>query len=706
MCFKFAEAPDDRVRGKRLHPDGVRRCRIARRAEFIEIGTNAKRLAGPPQPHRGNFWIKCRHGEGFMQRIPHCPVNGIAGIGTVKANVDHIVMTRDIDSPRHGLGHCRRAPGKPRRVSGTTLQQTISDRFLHKTVRQIFKINRAQQIQRRSGSFWPGRHMLCQLCDGNRRLSQFGKGGGNIAGAHSPHVALDESNGNRHAELVAGSARQSESGLMATLQELSESALQRDPARPAIEFNGIWFDWGALSRVANAVRALLRESGIAPDAPVAFIPRNRPAALATLLALIADGRTIRMIYAFQSPAGIARDIARLRPAALIADAQDVVPDVHAALAAEGIAAIALAGMDAHSVSGLEKAGAVYARIAPTEPHIEILTSGTTGPPKQFAISYALLETHFVNSTLARQQGDNAETLPPFLLFFPLGNISGIYSTLPMLLRGQRIVLLERFSLEGWHDYVKRYRPVHSGLPPSFVQQVLDAGIPKEDLASIRVMGVGAAPLDPTAQKAFEDHYGIPILLSYGATEFAGPVACMTAELHAEWGRKKLGTVGRAMPGAQLRIVDPDTGDVLPPGEEGLLEVVSPRLGPDWIRTSDVAIIDADGFLFHRGRADGAIMRGGFKVLPESVERALMLHPAVSEAAVTGISDHRLGQVPAAAIRLKPGMPPPSVDQLETHLRQLLLSTHIPAKWLFCAELPRTPSLKADRPAVRRLFESG
>jgi acyl-coenzyme A synthetase/AMP-(fatty) acid ligase len=76
------------------------------------------------------------------------------------------------------------------------------------------------------------------------------------------------------------------------------------------------------------------------------------------------------------------------------------------------------------------------------------------------------------------------------------------------------------------------------------------------------------------------------------------------------------------------------------------------------------VIDEDGFLFHRGRADGAIMRGGFKLLPETIERALMLHEAVSAAGVTGVPDHRLGQVPAAAIQLKRGVAQPTIAELE------------------------------------------
>lgn len=493
---------------------------------------------------------------------------------------------------------------------------------------------------------------------------------------------------------------------MTSLQQMAQGALTRDRERPAIEFAGEWINWGEFAEVAQQVRSLLSASGIAPGAPVAYIPRNRPNALAALLALIADGYTVRMIYAFQSAAGIAKDVVRLQPAALIADVDDLGSELTATLNTEGIATIALDGLSARGVPGLETSGAAANCLGPPEPQIEILTSGTTGPPKQFALPFALLEKFFVSSALTKQQGDDPEKLPPFLLFMPLGNISGIYSTLPMLLRGQRIVLLERFSIAGWHDYVKRWRPAHSGVPPSSVQQLLDANIPVEDLSSIKVMGIGAAPLDPTVQKAFEDYYNIPILLSYGATEFAGPVAMMTLDLHKEWGRKKLGTVGRAIAGAELRVVDPESGAVLPPGREGLLEVISPRIGPDWIRTSDIAMIDEDGFLFHRGRADGAIMRGGFKILPESVERALMLHPAVSEAGVTAIPDARLGQVPAAAIRLKPNVETPSVQELEVHLRQHVLATHIPTKWLFCDDFPRTPSNKTDRPALQRLLESG
>ncbi|WHO38925.1 fatty acid--CoA ligase family protein [Sphingobium sp. AP49] len=488
------------------------------------------------------------------------------------------------------------------------------------------------------------------------------------------------------------------------LPALAAAALQRPADQPAIDYEGAWLGWGQLRAVADAIRATLDASGIAPDAPVAFVARNRPAALAALLGLIAQGRTIRMIYAFQAGATIARDLARMAPGALVAFAEDIGPDIRAVLEQEGIVAVAIDGMTAAALPGHARASAqARLRHGPAAPQIEILTSGTTGPPKSFAVPYALLERHFLSTPLTRQQVDDPQAAPPFLLYFPLGNITGLYSTLPMLLRGQRVELLERFSLDAWHAHVRRWRPSHGGLPPASVQAVLDAGIPAEDLASLRAIGCGAAPLDPGVQRAFEARYGIPILLSYGATEFAGPVASMTAALHAEWGASKIGSVGRAMAGAQLRIVDAENGAPLPPHTEGLLEVISPRIGPDWIRTADIGLIDTDGFLFLRGRADGAIIRGGFKLLPESIERALMLHPAVAEAAVTGMADSRLGQVPAAAIRLHPAIAAPSTVALEDHVRRHLPATHVPVKWIFLNDLPRTSSLKTDRCALQQLF---
>ncbi|WP_439134264.1 class I adenylate-forming enzyme family protein [Pseudomaricurvus sp.] len=492
--------------------------------------------------------------------------------------------------------------------------------------------------------------------------------------------------------------------MMKTLQQLCADALLRDSQRPAIEFENTWYHWGDLARVGNQLLELLTDCGLADDAPVTFVPRNCPSALAGLTALMSKGRNIHMLYAFQSAASLARQIEEQKPSVVIAASRDFAPEVIETLTQFGIAGIAIDDMQAQLVSGCETAHQ-QSQSTHDEPYIQILTSGTTGTPKQFPITYDMIARFFVGEKiLSGEPFDFSEDTPAFLAF-PIGNITGIYTTVPALIKGQRMVLLDRFNLQQWHEYVVRYRPQASGMAPAGIQMLLDANIPVEDLASIKSMGVGAAPLDPTVQRAFEERYRIPVLLSYGATEFGGPVTAMTAALHAEFGEKKFSSVGRVLPGGfQIRVIHPDTHVVLPPGEEGILEVISPRIGSDWIRTSDIGLIDEEGFLFICGRADGAIMRGGFKVLPETIEKALLEHPDICAVSVVGVPDQRLSEIPGAAIQIKSGHRQPTTDELEKHLRDRLLATHVPGHWRFVEALPKTPSFKVHRPAVKQLFQ--
>jgi long-chain acyl-CoA synthetase len=126
------------------------------------------------------------------------------------------------------------------------------------------------------------------------------------------------------------------------------------------------------------------------------------------------------------------------------------------------------------------------------------------------------------------------------------------------------------------------------------------------------------------------------------------------------------------------------------------------IGEHWIKTTDIVMIDEDGFVFHKGRGDGAILRGGHKVIPEKVVEALRTHPAVLDAAVVGLPDDRLGAVPAAAVELKTGMTA-TPEELREHVRHLLTSPQVPAKILIVPVLPRTTSLKVDLKSVSRMF---
>jgi acyl-CoA synthetase (AMP-forming)/AMP-acid ligase II len=239
-----------------------------------------------------------------------------------------------------------------------------------------------------------------------------------------------------------------------------------------------------------------------------------------------------------------------------------------------------------------------------------------------------------------------------------------------------------------------------------MRMVLDAKVPKADLASLLAVRCGTAPLPPATQREFQDTYGVPVLVQYSATEFLGGLIGWSLEDHKRFGDGKLGSIGRPRGAVKVRAVNPETGAALPPCEMGLLEILATgRLGEDsgWARTTDLASVDADGFVFLHGRSDDTIIRGGFKIQLQKVTETLIQHPSVQDAAVLGVEDQRLGQVPVAVIEPRPDLPAPSPSELKAFARKELLPYQVPVRFIIVEALPRTVSMKVDRPALRRIM---
>ncbi|MDY6998744.1 MAG: fatty acid--CoA ligase family protein [Actinomycetota bacterium] len=475
--------------------------------------------------------------------------------------------------------------------------------------------------------------------------------------------------------------------------------------QPCIEFEGRWYSGDEVTAYADAIAAGLRDAGVADDVPVGLIVRNRLQHAAAIAGFLAAGRAVSMIYSFQAPEAIAHDVEQLALAAVVADRDDWTAPVVAAAAAAGSAGLAISGQPpvVAPVPGLERRDPDRAHAEP-EPGValHILTSGTTGPPKRQAIRTEVLERTVFSVTAGEK---TAPDTPPVFAYWQFGGIgvcqliAGVYNT-------RRITVLERFSVPAWVDTIRRHGIAWAGVQPAVIRMLLDAQVPESDLASLEYLISASGPLDPETRDEFEQRYRIPIRLAYGATEFAGSLCAWTPEMLAEFADSKRHSVGRALPDTQLRIVDPDSGRELAVGEQGLLEAKVAPMGPDWIRTTDIAAIDADGFVTLHGRADGAINRGGFKILPETVRRVLISHPAVRDACVVGLPDPRLGQVPCAAVELAPGAVAPTEDELKNLVRQSLPVYNVPVSVRAVAQLPRNPALKVSLPAVAALFSDG
>jgi long-chain acyl-CoA synthetase len=478
-----------------------------------------------------------------------------------------------------------------------------------------------------------------------------------------------------------------------------------DPGAPALFFGALTLSWSFYSDAADDLASLLAAHPAARR--VGIVLRNRPGPLAALIATLGTGREVVTLSPHLGDIGLERDIVDLAPDVIVAEDADWARDA-VLTSSETVGAIALR-------TGADRA--LAAQPVPWSPSpslrdpgdvaVLMMTSGTTGRPKRVELTYGRMTAAFRAAGLVFDEGHEPHLRSRTdILWASLAHISGLYFAIAHVVEGRSVALLEKFDVGAWVELVGRYRPGYVRLAPTALRMVLQAAVPAETFESVRAVGSGTAPLPPELAEEFEERYGIPVLGTYGATEFAGAIAGWTLKDKKQWGPRKRGSVGRAHHGIELRIVAPETGVVLPAGQTGLLEARGGQLpGKEgaWLRTTDLATMDEDQFLFIRGRADDAINRGGFKIPPSVIEEALAAHPAVDEAAAVALPDARLGQVPAAAVTL---CGPATEEELMQYLTSRLTRYQRPVAIKVVDQLPRTPSLKISRALVREHYFDG
>ncbi len=486
------------------------------------------------------------------------------------------------------------------------------------------------------------------------------------------------------------------------LSQTIAAVLELDPDALAIEFERRWYRWGDL-----AVTASRLDDHVTVGVRAGVLLRNQPAHVGLLIGLLRAGACVVTI----NP-GRGRDRVRSELAALDLPIVAGSPDDLDALVGPASPSTRLACPDLGSDIEVSPGSGHGANPAATEAGstgvaVEMLTSGTTGPAKRVPLSYEALQRVLVG---AKYYESKARIEPRLrsgvaVVNAPLVHLGGLFRVLQCVTDGRSFCLLERFRVDAWVDAVRRHRPATASLVPTALRMVLEADVDPADLSSLRSVVSGTAPLSPEDADAFAARYGAPVLVSYAATEFGGGVAGWNVADHDRFWAAKRGSVGRAHPGCQLRVVDADTGGVLPPDHDGLLEVKAAQLGDGsgWQRTTDLARIDSDGFVWILGRADQAIIRGGFKILPDEVRKALERDPRVRSAAVVGRDDSRLGAVPVAAVELRAGFGAVLPAELLAAASASLAPYEVPVGLRIVDALPRTPSGKADLVAVKQLL---
>jgi long-chain acyl-CoA synthetase len=322
------------------------------------------------------------------------------------------------------------------------------------------------------------------------------------------------------------------------------------------------------------------------------------------------------------------------------------------------------------------------------------TSGTTGAPKAVLLTHTgvnqLIDGVLVSLRGSSTKPTSGQKRKPNIIPMSLSLWAGIYNVLFALRTDAPVVLMDGFDPLTFAGLVARFEIRSSVLPPATIAALAsDERI--KDLFPLRYVRSVTAPLSPLQARRFNERFGITVLNGYGQTEIGGEIVGWSAEDSRIFGDSKLGAVGRPHPGVEIRSVEPN-GELwvrTPALSAGYLDGsdFGDRIDQDgWFRTGDIGRIDDDGFVWIEGRVSDMINRGGLKVYPEEVEEVLCLSPAVTEAAVVGVPDERLGEVPVAFF--VSAYPDVDAGDLETHCRGHLAPYKVPIRFTRVTVLPR------------------
>jgi len=342
------------------------------------------------------------------------------------------------------------------------------------------------------------------------------------------------------------------------------------------------------------------------------------------------------------------------------------------------------------------------------------TSGTTGRPKAASLSHRAA----LNSAAVFMRAVGCATGDRFLNPLPLHHVGGtVTGMIAALAIGGTYVLVERFSPHAVLDALRETRPDLAGLVPTMMIDLLALpGVTPADFSSLRTVVGGATAVDPALIAQMERRLGTTVVGSYGQSE----APAITASSPEDPPRTRTQTLGRCLPGRDIAIRD-RSGSIAAIGVVGELHVRGPLTmsgylqsdgsldravdSDGWLGTGDLCSMDEDGVVSFRGRSREVVIRGGLNIYPAEIEQAISTHETVSEIAVFGIPDQRLGERAVAAV-----IPAPHAEVKITELAALaaarLSSYKRPAEWLVVATLPRTSAGKVRKHILRAWYENG
>ena len=496
------------------------------------------------------------------------------------------------------------------------------------------------------------------------------------------------------------------------LHDLLRHPLETDPARPILESGEAWTTAAELERLTSRLSSGLAAMGLEEGDRVAVLLPNSLESVVCYLACFRMRLVVVPLDYQYHPFQIGYALGHSGASILISH-HDRIAGLDEAGVLKTVPRVFVVGdgtkigsqRSFESLLGSERAIGAEAADDDT-PAVMIYTSGTTSRPKGVVLTHGALSTG-VQKYLARV------TLTPDDVALiatsasrPLALRSQI---LPSLWTGGRISLLPSFTVENFVAALRR-SPAKTFLtltPAALGQLLANPDFQSCDFSRLRICLSGGDRVPTRLLEAFERLTGVAVTEQCGSTE-TGPYA-----MNPPFGRKKPGSVGLPMHGAQVAVVD-ERGADAPTGVVGDVRVSGPgimdgywnesaqtrkTLQKGWVLTGDLGRYDEDGYLWFVGRRKDVIVRSGNKIAPLEVEAALLEHPAVREACVIGVPDTACGEVPHAyVIPLPDGDASP--EDLRDFVRSRLAEFMVPAEVHLISEMPYKGPGKIDRELLR------
>jgi acyl-CoA synthetase (AMP-forming)/AMP-acid ligase II len=458
--------------------------------------------------------------------------------------------------------------------------------------------------------------------------------------------------------------------------QLIDDVAAGDPTRAAVICDEVPLSFGELAGQVRAAAAAFGDLGVGAGDCVALTAFTEPATIGACLGACHRGAAAALLNPLLTP----EEVTALRAAV---DAVALIDRL------EGIEDL-IAGPDP---GGDPAPGG-------DRPALTLFTSGTTGLPKPVPITHRALvdRLRFYAPGYVPDQPVGVR-----LMAAPLFHIGGLLGLLLSLWSGSTTVMMRRFDAGEWLELVERHHVESAFVVPTMLHRIIEhPDLERRDLSSLKALayGAAAAPVD-LIRRAMEAMPGVGFANTFGQTETLGGYTSLTPADHRDPAR--IGSVGRALPGVEIRIVAIGTDDDLPDGEVGELLVRSPQnVTAGWLRTGDQARRDAEGYLYPMGRLADTINRGGEKFGPVEVEAALRRHPGVAEAAVAGVPDPEMGERVGALVVLADGYDSVTTEELREHCRQHIAPFKVPERVVLVDRLPYDQLGKLRRPTIARI----